>query len=197
LPGDFGEIAQKLAVSEEINTIDESALRALRLSDEGQIARGILLQDQRMLRGVGLDPVLDCVRSGLRPADDEPVPTHVYSFHADSATVMADTYLCTYTGPPSEGLRNDEACRRVDVPETRAELLKLFGSEDEESFLEFLNDHHYDLHYAALPHAQPFSFGLHNLWRIAIEYPGSPVPPCIHRAPTTAPGEPSRLLLLS
>jgi hypothetical protein len=73
----------------------------------------------------------------------------------------------------------------------------LFGGENNEEFLEFLNDHHFDLHYAPLPQAQPFSFGLGNLWRIAVQYPGCPVPPCIHRAPTTLPSQPSRLLLLS
>ena len=66
-----------------------------------------------------------------------------------------------------------------------------------EDFLAFLNENFYDLHYAPLPEAQPFSFGIGNLWRVAIEYPGSPVPPCIHRAPITHPGQPSRLLLLS
>ena len=45
--------------------------------------------------------------------------------------------------------------------------------------------------------AEPFSFGLGNLWRIAVEYPDSPVPPCVHRAPATIPGRPPRLLLIS
>jgi hypothetical protein len=45
--------------------------------------------------------------------------------------------------------------------------------------------------------AQPFSFGLGNLWRIAVDYPGNPVPPCIHRAPTTRPEQRARLLLIS
>jgi hypothetical protein len=30
-----------------------------------------------------------------------------------------------------------------------------------------------------------------------VEYDGSPVPPCIHRAPDTRPGDPPRLLLIS
>jgi hypothetical protein len=58
-----------------------------------------------------------------------------------------------------------------------------------------LNDNCY-LHYASIPLAQPFRFGVGNLWSIAIAYPGSPVPPCIHRAPETLPGQP-RLLLIS
>ena len=51
--------------------------------------------------------------------------------------------------------------------------------------------------YERLPNAQPYSFGLGNLWRIATEYPGSPVPPCIHRAPDIVPGQPPRLILIS
>jgi hypothetical protein len=121
----------------------------------------------------------------------------VFSFHADSATVQADTYLCTYHGAPSEGLRNDEAQRRVDVPETRSELLKLFGGNDDDAFREYLKENCYDLHYTSVPAARPFSFGVGNLWRIATDYPGCPVPPCIHRAPATLPGASRRLLLIS
>jgi len=199
LPGDFREIAVLLATDggEEISTVDEARLRALSLSDAGKVARDILLHDQELLRAHDLAPVLDCVRGYVRPSSDDPVPTDVYSFHADSATVQADTYLCTYTGACSEGLRNEEAQRRVDVPETRAALLDLFRGEDNDDFLVFLNENYFDLHYVPLLNAQPFSFGTGNLWRLAIEYPGCPVPPCIHRAPLVAPGQPSRLLLLS
>ncbi len=94
-------------------------------------------------------------------------------------------------------MRNADAVRRVDVPEFHAELLKLYGGEDDEGFREFLNENYLDLHYKPLPQARPFSFGLGNLWRIATEYPGSPVPPCIHRAPATVPGQSARLLLIS
>jgi hypothetical protein len=97
---------------------------------------------------------------------------------------------------PSEGLRNEEARRRVDVPETRAELLKLHGGEDNDAFREFLQENCYDLHYAPVPEARPYLFGVGNLRRIAVDWPGSPVPPCIHRAPETQPGQP-RLLLIS
>lgn len=90
-----------------------------------------------------------------------------------------DTFLCTYVGACSEGLPNEQAQRRVDVPETRAELLRLYSGEDDAEFLEFLAENFYDLHYAPLPGAQPFSFGPGNLWRIAIQYPGCPVPPCV------------------
>jgi hypothetical protein len=109
----------------------------------------------------------------------------------------ADTWLCTYHGAPSEGLRNDEAQRWVDLPETRAALLKEFGGADDGKFLDYLEENCYDLHYAPAAGARPFSFGLGSLWRIAVDYPGSAVPPCIHRAPQTQPGDPPRLLLIS
>lgn len=197
LDGDFAEVVERLGVGDGITTVDAARLQALSLSDEGQKARAILLQDLELLHAHDLLPVLDCIDGYTRDTDGGPVPTDVYSFHADSATVPADTYLCTYHGRSSEGLRNEEAIRKVDVPETRAELLRLYGGEDDADFIEHLNDHFFDLHYAALPDARPYSFGIGNLWRIAIAYPGCPVPPCIHRAPETLPGDPTRLLLIS
>jgi len=196
LAGDFSEIVDLLAGSEPITTLDDACLKSLPVSAAGKTAVNILLEDLQLLQAHALDPVLNCIRGYPRDEQPGPVPTDVFSFHADSATVETDTFLCTYHGAPSEGLRNDEALRRVDNPATRAELLSLFGGNDDSDFLTFLNENCYDLHYAALPHAKPFSFGLGNLWRIAIEYPGSPVPPCIHRAPATLPGQP-RLLLIS
>jgi hypothetical protein len=197
LPGDFEEVVQRLAVRDEMASIDEATLKGLALSDAGRVAADILLEDLRLLHAQELAPVLDCIRGYPRDEESGPVPVDVYSFHADSAPVAADTWLCTYAGAPSEGLSNEAAQRKVDVPEIRAELLKLFGGEDGEEFRAFLSEHCYDLHYAPAPGAQPFSFGVGNLWRIAVEYPGSPVPPCIHRAPETIPGEPPRLLLIA
>jgi len=197
LVGDFGEIVKKLGVGRGITSIDEERLMALELSEAGQVAREVLLQDQELLRHRELQPSLDCVNGYVNEIESELLRTDVQSWHVDSATVEADTYLCTYFGPASEGLRNEEARRRVDVPEFRAELLKLYGGEDAEGLREYLNENFLDLHYTPLPDARPFSFGLGHLWRIAIAYPSSPVPPCIHRAPETLPGNPPRLLLIS
>lgn len=197
LPGNFEEVVARLDTGAGITTLDESCLADLSLSDEGKIARDILLMDQEMLRAHELSPNVDCVRGSLRPVPEGLFHTDVHSFHVDTATAAADTYLCTYTGATSEGLCNDEARRRVDMPETRAELLKLYGGEDDAGFAEYLEENFYDLHYAPLPHARPYAFGVGNLWRIAIDYPGSPVPACIHRAPLTLPGQLARLLLIS
>lgn len=198
LPGDFTEVVAKLSASVEegITTLEDSQLENLPVSPAGRAAIEVLLEDQRLLRERDLDPVLDCINGYRRDETTGPVRTDVFSFHADSAPVEADTWLCTYFGPSSEGLRNEEAIRRIDIPETRAELLRVFGGEDDESFREYLAEHCYDLHYAPAPHAEPFTFGVGNLWRLAIEYPGCPVPPCIHRAPETRAGE-QRLLLIS
>jgi hypothetical protein len=197
LAGNFHEVVEQLGVGEGITTLDESRLDSLPVSAAGRAAIAVLLEDQRLLRALDLDAVLNCIHRYPRDENPGPVPMDVFSFHVDSATVETDTWLCTYRGPSSEGLRNDEARRRVDLPETRAELLKLFGGDDNDDFLEYLNENCFDLHYAAVSEARPFSFGLGHLWRIAVKYSGSPVPPCIHRAPETLHGQPPRLLLIS
>ena len=193
LAGDFGEIVRQLGPGEGIVALDEARLGALTLSPAGQAAREIMLTDLRLLRDHGLAPELNCLY-GYPRDDDALVPTDVYDFHADSAPIESATWLCTYHGAPSEGLRNEDAQRRTDDPATRAALLREYGGSDDAGFAEYLAEHHYDLHYAAAPGAQPFSFGLGHLWRIALDWAGSPVPPCIHRAPATT--EP-RLLLIS
>jgi hypothetical protein len=197
LAGDFTEVVAQLSTAEDIISLDDSALRALRLSDRGHSAVETLVDDQERLRALGLSPVLDCIHRYPRDESGGAVPTDVYSFHADSATVETDTYLCSYAGAASEGLRNEEALRCVDVPQTRAELLKMFGGADDGEFLDYLRENCYDLHYVPAVHAQPYSFGLGNLWRIAVKYPGCPVPPCVHRAPDTVAGQSPRLLLIS
>jgi len=197
LPGDFSEVVEKLGVGEGIATLDETRLLSLPVSTAGWTAIELLLEDQWLLRALDLDPALNCIHGYPRDENPGPVPTDVFSFHADSATAATDTYLCTYHGPASEGLRNDEAQRRVDIPEIRAELLKRFGGQDDDDFLEYLNENCYDLHYAPVPQARPFSLGVGNLWRVAVDWPGSPVPPCLHRAPETRPGQAPRLLLIS
>lgn len=196
LPGDFAEVARLFAGRSGITTLEEEDLAALPASVAGRVAIDFMLDDQRRLRARGLDPELNFIDGYLRDATDCPVPTDVFSWHVDSATSEADTWLCTYHGRPSEGLRNEQAIRRVDVPGTRDALLALHGGGDDDAFRDFLHEHCFALHYVAAPGAKPFSFGVGHLWRIATEYPGSPVPPCIHRAPETPPGDPPRLLLI-
>ncbi len=199
LPGDYPEVLRLLTIpaGEAITVLDEARLQSLPVSAAGRVAVDQLLADQRQLRDLGLDPALNCISGYPRDEQPGPVATDVFSFHADSAEIEADTWLCTYWGPASEGLRNEEAQRHVDIPATRAALLRHYGGPDDEDFLGYLREHCYDLHYAPAPAARLFPFGQGNLWRIALDYPGNPVPPCIHRAPATFPGQPPRLLLIS
>lgn len=197
LEGDFAEVVAKLGPGEGICPLSDERLRGLSLSPAGRLAVDVLLEDQRLLRQHGLAPVLDCIYGYPRDEEAGVVATDVFSFHADSAPVEADTYLCTYHGLASEGVANEEAVRRIDIAETRAALLEEFGGEEGPEFEEYLSECCYDLHYALLPGARPYAFGLGNLWRVAVQYPGSPVLPCIHRAPTTGPADSPRLLLIS
>lgn len=196
LPGDFAEVVARLGAGEGLETLDEARLEALPVGAEGRLAIGAMLEDLRRLRALERDPVLNCIHGYPREEEPGAVRTDVFSFHADSAPVEADTCLCTYHGPASEGLRHEEARRRVEVPETRAALLREYGGEEGGEFREYLHELCYDLHFAPVAGARPFSFGVGHLWRIAVEWPGSAVPPCIHRAPETGPGDGPRLLLI-
>ena len=197
LPGNFGEIVRFLGPGEGVVTIEEEEIPELAVSPAGKIAIAQLREDLRLLREARRDPVLNCIHD--YPRDEEPgsVRTDVFSFHADSAPLEADTWLCTYFGSPSEGLRNEEAQRKVHIPETREKLRAHLGfAADDDDFQAALREHCYDLHYAPVESARPYSFGVGHLWRIAVDWPGSAVPPCIHRAPETLPGQPPRLLLI-
>ncbi len=198
LVGDFGEVVTQLGEGDGIVTLAEERLLALELSAAGRTAVAAMLEDVARLREQERAPVLNCIHRYPRDETTGPVRTDVFSFHADSAPVEADTWLCTYHGRASEGLRNEEARRRVDIPEVRETLRKFIGAEaDDAEFREALREDCYDLHYAPSPEARPYSFGVGNLWRIAVEWPGSAVPPCLHRAPETRTGDPPRLLLIS
>ena len=196
LPGDYAEVIAKLGPGEGIVPLDDERLRALDLSLTGRLAAEAMLDDQQLLRDHELAPSLNCVYDCVRGTDAGTVPTDVLSFHVDSAPVEVDTWLCTYHGACSEGLANEMAERKVDQLEIRAALLKEYGGADDSGFAEFLHEHSYDSHYAPKPGATPYPFGTFALWRIATRWPGSPVPPCIHRAPENHPGS-ARLLLIS
>lgn len=197
LPGDFQEVVDRLGAPDGITSLADDDIGSLALSPAGAVARDVLLADQALLRRHGLVPSLDCIAGYARADPHGPVATDVYSFHVDSAPVPADTYLCTYCGRSTEGLLNEDGERRVDIAQTRARLLENYGGIDDDAFAVHLAEHCYDLHYLPRTNARPYSFGCHNLWRIAIAYPGCPVAPCIHRAPPPEVGDPARLLLIS
>ncbi len=194
LSGDFSEIVQKTELNENMAELDEELLCALSLSEQGQLARTILLNDLKMLKAQGASPILNLIRCYERDESLPFFPTDVYSFHVDRSPVPTDTFLCTYYGESSEILPNAQAEQKVLLPEIRDALKKLYGG-TEEGFESFLNEHFFDLHYQAKANARPFSLGLGHLWRLAVDHPESQVAPCIHRAPSEKAGE-SRLLLI-
>ncbi len=196
LPGDYAEVIAKLGPGEGIVALEEERIRGLDLSPAGKRAAEAMLADQQLLRDHDLAPSLACGYDCARGPDAGTVPTDVTSFHVDSAPVEVDTWLCTYHGACSEGLRNEDALLKVEIPEIHAALLKEYGGPDDAGFAEFLHEHSYDSHYALKPGAKPYPFGTFALWRIATRWPGSPVPPCVHRAPENHPGSP-RLMLIS
>ena len=194
LLGDFEEIVNKISLNENIEVLDLDDLHALHLSVQGQLAREVLLNDLQLLKDHGASPVLNLIRCYDRDDDYPFFPTDVYSFHVDRSPVPTDTFLCTYYGEPSEILPNVQATQKILIPEIREELKKLYnGAAD--GFETFLNEYFFDLHYLAKPAASPISLGLGNLWRLAVDHPGSLVPPCVHRAPKEKPGQ-HRLLLI-
>jgi hypothetical protein len=194
LRGDFAEIVNKVSLKDNIEVLDPGTLRELPLSEQGQIAREILLHDLALLKAHGASPTLNLIRCYERDDAYPFFPTDVYSFHVDRSPVPTDTFLCTYYGEPSEILPNAQAEQKILVPEIRYELNKLFHGPAED-FESFLSDHFFDLHYRAKPGASPVSLGTGNLWRLAVDHPGSEVLPCVHRAPTEKPGQP-RLLMI-
>jgi hypothetical protein len=194
LPGDFAEIVNQLKLSDNIAEVEEAELYTLSLSEPGQLAREILINDLKALKAHGASPSLNLIKSYERD-DSYPIfPTDVYSFHVDRSPLPVDTFLCTYYGETSEILPNPQAKQKVLVPEIREALKKRFRGKDEDFEL-FLSDHFFDLHYLAKPDAQPLSLGLGHLCRLAVDHPESKVLPCIHRAPMEKNGQ-NRLLLI-
>jgi hypothetical protein len=194
LAGDFEEIVNQVAQTENIVELDEEQLLELRLSAKGQLARDTLLHDLKLLKAHGASPVLNLIHYYERDDAYPFFPTDVYSFHVDRSPIPTDTYLCTYYGAPSEILPNALAEQKVLVPEIRKELRKLYTGA-ELGFESFLREHFFDLHYRIKPQAAPISLGVGNLWRLAVDHPTSTVLPCVHRAPLELTGQP-RLLLI-
>lgn len=194
LTGDFSEIVGKLALSGNITTIEQEELQELQLSEQGQLAREIILNDLAALKAHGASPTLNVISYYDRDDTFPILPTDVYSFHVDRSPVPTDTFLCTYYGDPSDILPNSQGKKKVLIPEIRDELKKLYDGADE-GFETFLSDNFFDLHYQATTDARPVSLGVGHLWRLAVDHPESQVPPCIHRAPEERSGQ-NRLLLI-
>lgn len=188
LIGDFSEIVEKIECDGNMVEIDLEELQALNLSKEGNLAREIILNDFENLKNIGASPTLNLIKNYERDDSFPMFPTDVYSFHVDRSPIPSETFLCTYHGEPSDILPNNQGIQKVLVPEIRKELKKLYHGADE-GFEAFLTEYFFDLHYQALPTANPISLGKGNLWKLAIDHPDSQVLPCLHRAPMEKEGE--------
>lgn len=193
LIGDFSEIVKKVKLTGNITTIEPEELLELPLSEQGQLAREILLNDLKLLTAHGASPILNVINYYDKDDTNPFFPTDVYSFHVDRSPIPIETFLCTYYGESSEILPNAQGKKKVLIPEIRDKLKNLYHGDDK-GFESFLSDHSFDLHYQAEPDARPISLGPGHLWKLAVDHPESQVPPCIHRAPAES-GQ-NRLLLI-
>jgi hypothetical protein len=192
--GDFKEIVDKLQLKENITEVDPKELLALQLSEKGNRAREIILDDMRLLADFGASPSLNLLKCYERDDEFDFISTDVYSFHVDRSPIATDTFLCTYHGATSDIIPNEQAEQKILIPEIRRKLAALHNGSSEE-FEDFLKENYFDLHYQAQPDAVPVSLGLGHLWRLAVDHPRQRVLPCIHRAPIEREGE-YRLLLI-
>lgn len=194
LEGDFSEIVSQLRLKENITEVYPEDLIALQLSEKGNIARKIILNDLQLLTDYGASPSLNLLKCYDRDDEFDFISTDVYSFHVDRSPIATDTFLCTYHGAASDIISNSQAVQKILIPEIRTKLEQLYDGPSED-FENFLKENYFDLHYQANSDAEPINLGLGHLWRLAVDHPKQKVLPCIHRAPRENEGE-YRLLLI-
>ena len=194
LEGDFKEIVRQLQLKEDITEVSPEDLLALQLSEMGNKARAIILEDLRVLTDFGASPSLNLLKCYERDDAFDFIATDVYSYHVDRSPIATDTFLCTYHGAASDIIANDQAEQKILIPEIRNKLKALHQGPEEE-FESFLKEYFFDLHYQDKPFAQAVNLGVGHLWRLAVDHPKQQVLPCIHRAPIENDGE-YRLLLI-
>ena len=193
LVGDFEEIVSKLELKNNITEVSVEDLENLTLTDHGELAREIIINDLRLLADFGASPSLNLIKNYERDDELDFISTDVYSYHVDRSPIATSTFLCTYFGAASDILPNDQAIQKILVPEVREKLRELH--DEEEDFEAFLKDYYFDLHYQPKTNAYPINLGLGNLWRLSVDHPEQKVQPCVHRAPVENDGE-YRLLLI-
>ena len=194
LPGDFQEIMAKLELDENITEISTADLDALQLTDQGKVARKIILNDLQLLTDFGASPTLNLLKCYERDTELDFISTDVYSFHVDRSPIPTATFLCTYFGAASDIVANENVQQKILVPEIREKLFELYDG-PVDGFDDFLKEYFFDLHYQLNPDAKPHNLGKGNLWKLAVDNPEQQVLPCVHRAPKENIGE-YRLLLI-
>lgn len=192
--GDFQEIVAKLKLKENITEVSVDDLFALQLSENGSLARDVLLSDIQLLTDFGASPTLNLLKCYERDDELDFISTDVYSYHVDRSPIATDTFLCTYHGAASDIVPNDQVEQKILIPEIRSKLQELYDGPESE-FDAFLEEYFFDLHYQPKPNATPVNLGVGHLWRLAVDHPTQQVLPCVHRAPVEKDGE-YRLLLI-
>ncbi|QIL42359.1 DUF1826 domain-containing protein [Pedobacter sp. HDW13] len=194
LAGDFKEVVTKLQLEQDITVVLPENLLSLQLSEEGSMARRIILNDLKLLTDFGASPSLNLIKSYQRDEELDFISTDVYSYHVDRSPVATDTFLCTYYGAAGDIIPNHQVEQKVLIPEIR-EKLKALHEGPEAGFETFLAEYYFDLHYQPKNNAKPVNLGLGHLWKLAVDHPEQKVLPCVHRAPVENEGE-YRLLLI-
>ncbi|WP_396187335.1 DUF1826 domain-containing protein [Flavobacterium sp.] len=168
LEGDFKEIVDQLQLTENITEVVPEDLLALQLSENGNRAREIILNDFRLLTDFGASPSLNVLKCYDRDDEFDFISTDVYSFHVDRSPIATDTFLCTYYGAATDIIPNEQAEQKVLIPEIQKKLAALHNGPSEE-FEDFLKEHYFDLDYQPQPYSVPVSIGLGHLWRLAVD----------------------------
>ena len=194
LEGDFAEIVAQLPLKDTMTEVTQKDLQALQLSNEGDIARAIILNDMQLLTDFGASPSLNLLKCYERDDEFDFISTDVYSYHVDRSPIATDTFLCTYHGAASDIIANDQVEQKIKIPEIREKLKELFNGKEDEFEL-FLKNNYFDLHYQPKEGSVPINLGVGHLWRLAVDHPEQKVLPCVHRAPKEKEGE-YRLLLI-
>jgi len=192
--GDFTDIVEKLCIKENITEVFPEDLMALQLSEKGNIAREMILNDLQLLADFGASPSLNLLKCYERDGEFDFISTDVYSFHVDRSPIATDTFLCTYHGAASDIISNSQAEQKILIPEIRTKLKELYNGPSEK-FENFLEENYFDLHYQVHADIEPINLGVVHLWRLAVDHPKQQVLPCIHRAPIENEGE-YRLMLI-
>ena len=122
LVGDFQEIVAKLELKENITEVSVDDLLAQQLSEDGSLAREILLSDIPLLTDFGASPTLNLLKCYERDDELDFISTDVYSYHVDRSPIATDTFLCTYHGAASDILPNDQVEQKILIPEIRLKL---------------------------------------------------------------------------
>jgi hypothetical protein len=194
LTGDFKEIVSKLQLKENVTAVSIEELLSLSLSQQGNIAREIILNDFNLLTDLGALPVLNLLKNYERDEEFDFISTDVYSYHVDRSPIATDTFLCTYYGAASDILPNDQVEQQILIPEVRQKLQEVYDGPAAE-FEIFLKEYFFDLHYRPKPDVNSLNLGVGHLWKLAVDHPQQQALPCVHRAPIENDGE-YRLLLI-